>query len=227
MKNYYNEKVAQTYDFDSSGVFKLSRTTAISELLKYVDVTKLSSVLDIGCGTGNSLSELLKHVNPPQINGLDLSNEMLQVASSKIPQLNYVCDIALNMDKHFALQSNDIVLLHFLLAYVDRNQLFTKIYHQLTPGGVFSLCTTTVDNTGGYFKQVMASGKLDFLKKFPFKCDMNKALQNYMRYMPANNKSIEEQLKQHGFKILSSKSLVFHIKLDSWHSIWNLIYESG
>ncbi|MDT8392135.1 MAG: class I SAM-dependent methyltransferase [Lentisphaeria bacterium] len=61
------------------------------EILKHISPTKPTSVLDVGCGTGQLYADLCRHFNsvPFSYLGIDPSERMLQKAREKHPDANF------------------------------------------------------------------------------------------------------------------------------------------
>lgn len=55
-------------------------------LVSLLDIENVSSILDVGCGTGNTSLELLKRYPNAEFTLLDISPNMLDVASKKFPK---------------------------------------------------------------------------------------------------------------------------------------------
>lgn len=60
--------------------FKNQRTRPATDLINRIDISP-KSILDLGCGPGNSTAELFKHFKNAEILGVDFSDDMLKKAT--------------------------------------------------------------------------------------------------------------------------------------------------
>ena len=81
-KASFNQQAA-TYDKDIKGQHARSLYPILLEKLSLIP---FQSALDLGCGTGEMLKLILKKYNHKNLCGIDLSEEMLAVAKSKLPE---------------------------------------------------------------------------------------------------------------------------------------------
>jgi predicted TPR repeat methyltransferase len=128
-------------DFDSSLVGKLNykTPTIIADYLKSLISSKniKLDVLDLGCGTGlagEALIDLAKNLV-----GIDLSKEMLKLASAK-----NIYDRLIQSEIHHALsneqdESFDVVISSDVFVYIgDLKEIFDSVYTILRVGGFFA-----------------------------------------------------------------------------------------
>ena len=95
-------------------------------------------VLDLGCGTGLELDEILKRYPDIEVTGVDLSADMLGKLREKHPQVITVCEDYFRADLGEELY--DVVITFESLHHFKpekKQDLFEKIYRALKPGGVF------------------------------------------------------------------------------------------
>ncbi len=104
---------------------------------------EIQSLFDIGCGTGLELDQIFARFPSLAVTGIDLSHEMLAMLSQKHAgrSLNLICADYFTYD--FPEEAFDCAVafetLHHFTA--DRKQqLFSKVYRCLRPGGVFLEC---------------------------------------------------------------------------------------
>ena len=75
--------------------FEDERTRPVRDLLAAVPLTDARSVIDIGCGPGNSTELLAARFPGAAVRGLDSSPEMIQAAVQRLPQIGFeIVDIA-------------------------------------------------------------------------------------------------------------------------------------
>ena len=86
MKEYskaaFNQQAA-TYDKDIKGQHARSLYPVLLEKLSHIP---FQSALDLGCGTGEMLKLILQEDVGKELYGIDLSEKMLHVAKSKLPE---------------------------------------------------------------------------------------------------------------------------------------------
>lgn len=75
------DKQALTYDVDRNGSHAREQYRTI---LRKMENFRFSSVLDVGCGTGEILKCIHMHYPDVRISGVDISRKMLEVAKEKI-----------------------------------------------------------------------------------------------------------------------------------------------
>ncbi|MBP2619615.1 class I SAM-dependent DNA methyltransferase [Chryseobacterium jejuense] len=95
------------------------------------------TILDMGCGLGHQVRELLKQ-NPKKIIGLDISQNMLNEAQSRTSSstVEWICSALEDYD--FGTNRFDLVISSMTLHYIENlNLLFQKIYNGLKSGGQF------------------------------------------------------------------------------------------
>jgi len=107
---------------------------ALKKALQFVEPG--GSALDVGCGVGGRLINLL-HAKHFQVTGLDVSQEMISIAQSIHPQDTFIhSDIC-----HWhAEQSYDFILAWdslFHLPLTEHPRVLTKLCQLLTEKGVF------------------------------------------------------------------------------------------
>ncbi len=117
-------------------------------------------VLDIGMGTGLFLGKL-KEVGGDQIVpfGIDLAENMVENARTRIPDLVAAVGDAAELDAYFPGQQFDCICTHFVTGYVPMQVLAPKIAGRLRPGGYWSL----VGGTKAAYPALQAKGDSQLL----------------------------------------------------------------
>lgn len=80
-KAAFNQQAA-TYDTDMRGQHARSLYPILLERLSHISY---QSALDLGCGTGEMIKQIMQSDNHKELYGIDLSEEMLSVAKGKLP----------------------------------------------------------------------------------------------------------------------------------------------
>jgi trans-aconitate 2-methyltransferase len=122
--------------------FENERTRPVRDLLAAVPVVEARSVVDIGCGPGNSTELLAARYPDAAARGLDSSADMIAAAQKRLPQVRFdLADIgAWNEPGPF-----DVILANAVLQWVPNHAtLLPAILAKLAPAG--SLAVQMPDN---------------------------------------------------------------------------------
>ena len=86
-KKYYDE-TASKYDELHGGDKNLEHLQALEKSFSFLD-GKIHSVLDVGCGTGRTLNWYAEKKPKLELNGIDPSEGLLQIAQNRLPQAKF------------------------------------------------------------------------------------------------------------------------------------------
>lgn len=131
IKEMFNQ-IAEKYDFNNNlisfGLHKFVKKIAISK------INFSGKCLDLCTGTGDIAGFLDK--NKCEVTGLDFSENMLKIAKSKHPDIEFIEGDCTNLP--FADNSFDAVTISFGLRNIeDYNKALDEIYRVLKPNGIF------------------------------------------------------------------------------------------
>ena len=121
--------------------FGTERTQPAVELAGRFGLLSPASVLDVGCGPGNSTQVLQARFPEAEIIGIDSSEEMLQAARENLPGLEFLrCDVSCELS---ALNRRfDVVFSNACIQWVpDHPALLKNLMGLLNPGGVLAVQT--------------------------------------------------------------------------------------
>jgi ubiquinone/menaquinone biosynthesis C-methylase UbiE len=136
----YDLNVATHYDDDSFGLLSGTRNLAYRQIKEHVG-TVPDEILDVAVGTGEALVKMHKFFPDASLHGIDISQQMLAIAKSKLA-FNAIHDSIVNATQHFSPASIDLILMHFLLTYIDGSEVLLNTAKLLKPGSYFSLANT-------------------------------------------------------------------------------------
>ena len=108
-------------------------------------------VADLGVGDGALLEQMQALQVPLRMTGLDVSPAMLRLAASRV-QMTPVQGYAEHALRYLTAGQFDLVLAHFILAYVPRAALLEQARGLLAPGGVLSIVTSTKECGAPFFE---------------------------------------------------------------------------
>ncbi len=146
LKAMYNAIADQYATADRFGSFSQSHSCAIAQMKQACLGQKPSyKVLDLGVGNGVFLKQLRQEMPSADFTGIDLSGEMLKLAGEALP-LTTIETSATEASHYLPHHSQDLVLAHFINAYIPIHQLFTEANLLTRATGHFSIITTTYDS---------------------------------------------------------------------------------
>ncbi|MFJ1311512.1 trans-aconitate 2-methyltransferase [Agrobacterium sp. P15N1-A] len=117
--------------------FEDHRTRPASDLLARVPHANCSSVVDIGCGPGNSTELLVERFSTAQVSGIDSSPTMIEAAKKRLPNVSFeVADI----EDWQPASTPDLLFANAVLQWVPNHRsLFPRLASYLSSGGIFAV----------------------------------------------------------------------------------------
>ncbi|KAK2766145.1 hypothetical protein FQN54_007661 [Arachnomyces sp. PD_36] len=104
-----------------------------------------SRVLDIGCGTGKPVSQMLAEAGH-NVHGIDVSKEMVNIASSQVPQGTFEKVDMRKYDPEPPFDAVFTVLALYQISLSDTHSMMFKIAEWLRPGGMLVVGVTTSEH---------------------------------------------------------------------------------
>lgn len=118
--------------------FKNQRTQPSIDLARRIQSYQPHSILDIGCGPGNSTSVLKNFFPKAHLLGIDNSEDMIKKARQTYPDINFqLLDVTSDLEQ---LGSYDVLFSNACLQWIpDHKKLIPNLLDKLNPGGVFAV----------------------------------------------------------------------------------------
>jgi trans-aconitate 2-methyltransferase len=140
--------------------FEDERTRPVRDLLAALPAIDARSVIDIGCGPGNSTELLAARFSSASVSGLDSSSDMIAAARERLPRLRFdLADVERWVYESISGKATgagnatddaapfDVILANAVLQWVpDHARLFPALAAKLAPGG--ALAVQMPDNLG-------------------------------------------------------------------------------
>jgi len=214
----YN-RVAASYDRDWSGIYASARDHCMAQIATQLEPPQRRlDTVDFGIGTGNSIHDLGKLVPLGSCTGFDLSAGMLNQAARKLgPGVRLIEGDAIDAPAYLEPKSIDLALCHFLLSFVDADELLQVAFGLLRPGGLLSLATSTQRSL-----QQLHSGRF---RRTGQLFGVRRALSKVTT--PADHRQCLEMLQRHGFEIVSDHLHRQEVSFESFGDIREWALNSG
>lgn len=118
--------------------FTRQRTRPSEDLAAAIPLEHPLSILDAGCGPGNSTAVLAQHWPAAQLTGVDLSGEMLEAAAARLPQARFLQeDLSGDLS---ALGCYDLVFSNAALQWLeDMESAVVRLFVLVNPGGALAV----------------------------------------------------------------------------------------
>ena len=144
-----------------------------------VDLDPATRVLDLGCETGELLSRLQGPLGP-QLTGLDLSQKMLDVASTRCPTATFVhADMeSIPWDD----QCFDMVISNASLQWCDLNAAVSEMFRVLATGGKVIVGTLGAGTLRQWVAAFDSSGSIKRVHPFHNSANLAAAFHNCLLY---------------------------------------------
>lgn len=145
LKKLYNAVAIHYEVADSFGAISQSHASALAQLCQ-IPLPSGGHILDMGVGDGRFLQSLPQYFSNMHYTGLDISSGMLTSAKQVMPYLDTMEGSAAEASHYVPEHSQDLVLAHFVNAYVSVDTLFDQAYRVLNANGYFSIITSTYES---------------------------------------------------------------------------------
>lgn len=128
--------------------FERERTQPSIDLINRLHIEP-KTVLDIGCGPGNSTAQLFRCFPEANILGIDSSDNMLEKASASYPEMKFKkCFVPDGLEE---LGKFDLIFSNACLHWIpDHEKLLPKLIEKLNDGGVLAVQMPLVRNAMFY-----------------------------------------------------------------------------
>jgi trans-aconitate 2-methyltransferase len=138
--------------------FEDERTRPVRDLLAALPPIDARSVIDLGCGPGNSTEVLAARYPEARVTGIDCSPDMIAAARRRLPQLNFAVD---DLQGCKFGGPFDVILANAVLQWVPQHKtLLPQLIGKLAPQG--GLAVQMPDNLDGsahrLMRQIAAEG---------------------------------------------------------------------
>ena len=132
-----NKESAETYSQTSSFQREVGR-----KLISKLSIPKGAKILDLGCGTGETTTDLSEVVGPEgTIVAVDPDPERIKLAKEKNARANI--KFVMGSDQTFPEDQYDVVFMNCVIHWVDNKEaLYKRVYDNLRPGGSFAFSTS-------------------------------------------------------------------------------------
>lgn len=139
--------------------FERERTQPSIDLINRISIEP-KTILDIGCGPGNSTAQLLRRFPKADILGIDSSDNMLEKATASYPEIKFrKCFVPDGLEDF---GDFDLIFSNACLHWIpDHKNLLPKLIEKLTDGGVLAVQMPLVQNAIFYreLNSLVAEGK--------------------------------------------------------------------
>lgn len=139
--------------------FKTERTQSAIDLVSRIEIIEPGSIIDIGCGPGNSTQILVNRWPNSEVVGLDSSISMIEKARHYYPHQKWIVDNAENIDPDI---NYDLIFSNSALQWIPHHEiLLPKFFNCINPGGAVAVqipmfmnmpVNTAIETAAGYHK---------------------------------------------------------------------------
>jgi len=211
LKAMYNNIAGHYATANRFGSISESHKCAIAQIKRAdLGLRPHYKVLDLGVGNGSFLQKLQQQMPTAEFTGIDISSDMLVKAREALA-LKTIETSATEASHYLPHHSQDLVLAHFINAYIPINTLFNQANLLARANGHFSLITTTYESFPAAQQQLA-----DFIAKEAL---LSSIVGHYYKAIVRNTTVAagEEELinafNRHGFQVIEHQRLHIPITL--------------
>ena len=225
MSRRVHDAVARHYNSEDGIIATKNRLVVDALLRRFGDRAAPLNVVDLGVGDGALLAHLQALPQPLSMTGLDISPAMLKRAAERVP-LTAVLASAEHAAAHLPAARFDLVLAHFILAYVRPPVLLAQARALLAPQGLLSLVGTTTEGGAPYYA---ALDKHFHRSRHPLKRAIGWAADRALArsHMPSDGLALQSDIEDAGLQVLARQTLRIPISFESPQAAYRFGIDEG
>lgn len=148
--------------------FAKERTQASIDLASRTTIEKPATVIDIGCGPGNSTRVLRQRWPDAKFSGLDRSEEMIGKAKAELPDVEWIIG---DMRTYKFTKEYDVVFSNAAIQWMpDHDELIPRLYKAVKPGGAFAV-QVPADQDSAIRRSLLSVSSRDKWTKYTSGCE--------------------------------------------------------
>jgi ubiquinone/menaquinone biosynthesis C-methylase UbiE len=226
LKTSYNN-IAESYmsSADRFGAITQSHEAAIAQIEQlHLEASPYYKILDLGVGDAAFLAKLKKKLPLAKFTGIDLSPGMLKRAQAAL-DLTTIEASAVEASQHLSHNSQDLVLAHFINAYVPIDPLFQEANGVTREGGHFSMITTTYESCPLAQQQIATF----FAKNSFIRCLAKLYYNAVIKHttVAANSEALLQTFSKYHFQVVAHHRLYIPIKFTTVDELISFGIEGG
>jgi trans-aconitate 2-methyltransferase len=137
-KNLKEYCIMKDWDANLYVKFEKERTQPSIDLIQNIKQTSVKTILDVGCGPGNSTEQLSRRWNHADILGIDKSPNMLEQAKKRLPYYQFKL-VDVNQDLNH-LGKYDLVFSNAVIQWIPHHdRLIKKLFELLNVNGALAV----------------------------------------------------------------------------------------
>jgi len=227
LKMMYDE-VADEYATKSNrfGSISKSHECAIQQISEVSSNRKSSQkILDLGVGDGAFLQKLSPLFPEATFTGMDISAGMLKLAKLSLPEMTTIEASASLANQFVPHASQNLILAHFINAYIPIDTLLSQVNSLLQSEGFFSFITTTYD--------AFPNGQKKLKKYIARNSLFGKIIGYFYRNgvknttVSKNQKELIKKLKKHQFEIINHQRLGIPLSFNNIDELKSFAIDGG
>jgi len=225
MSRRLHDAVARHYNSSDGIIGAKNRVVYEALAARFSDHSGPIRVVDLGVGDGALLEQLQALPQPLAMTGLDISSAMLRRAAERVP-LSVVLGSAEEAASHLPAGAFDLVLAHFILAYVRPQALLEQVRLLLSPVGVLSLTATTTEGGAPFYE---ALDKYFHRTRHPLKRLIGWAADRALAssHMPSDGAELQRRIDDAGLRVLSRQTLHVPVVFETPEAAYRFGIEEG
>lgn len=212
MTRHIHEYVSRGYD-SGSDIIRTKNYAALELVARHLPRRAAGPlrVIDLGVGDGAFLRLLNALGGEFHYTGVDIAQSMLDLAGDAMP-LTAIRSRVDDVDRHTQPRSYDLVVAHFILAYVGLDTVLAQARRLLAPGGMLSLVTSTNESAAALLAQVRRLQA----SRHPGKLALSWAVRRGLSrtHTPDSLGHIRQRLAAHRLHLIDHRRLEAHIQID-------------